>query len=89
MVSLTKDSLGYLYRDFSHDFVIPEHLTFNVYSAQVGPNTSFMKTVRKYDMHYHISSPCRPNEKPAEGSSREYQQLNRTQEMENPGRQDQ
>ena len=30
-----------------------------------------MITVRKYDTQYHISSPCRPNEKPAEGSIRE------------------
>ena len=27
-----------------------------------------MKTVRNYDTQYHISSPRRPNEKPAEGS---------------------
>ena len=71
MESLTGDSLGYLYRDFSHDFGVPEHLTFGGYSAQVGRNTLFMKTVRKYDTLYHISSPCRPNENPSEGSIRE------------------
>ena len=66
MESSTGDSLGYSCRDFSHDFGIPEHLTFDVYSAQVGRNTLFMKTVRKYDTQYHISSPRRPNENPAE-----------------------
>ena len=66
MVSSTGDSLGYLYRDFSHDFGIPEHLTFDGYSAQVSWNTLFMKTVRKYDTQYHILSPCIPNENPAE-----------------------
>ena len=49
MVPSTGDSLGYSYRDFSHDFGILEHLTFDDYSAQVGRNTLFMKTVRKYD----------------------------------------
>ena len=71
MVLSTGDSLGYLYRDFSHDFGIPEHLMFDGYSVQVGRNTLFMKTVRKYDTQYHISYSRRPNEKPAEGSIRE------------------
>ena len=59
--------MGYSYIDFSHDFGLPEHLTFDGYSAQVGQNTLFMKTVRKYDTQYHILSPRRTNEKPAEG----------------------
>ena len=67
MVLSTGESLRYLYRDFSHDFEIPEHLMFDGYSAQVGRNMVFMKTVRKYDTQYHISSPRRPNENPAEG----------------------
>ena len=75
MVSSTGESLGYLYRDFRHDFGIPEHLTFDGYSAQVGQNTLFMKTVRKYDTQYHISSPSRPNENPAEGSISELKKI--------------
>ena len=71
MVSSTGESLGYLYRDFSRDFGIPEHLKFDGYSAQVGRNTLFMKTVRKYDTQYHISSPSRRNKIPAEGYIRE------------------
>ena len=54
MVFSTGDSLGYSYRDFSHDFGIPEHLNFDGYSAQVGRNTLFMKTVRNYYTQYHI-----------------------------------
>ena len=60
--------MGYSCGYFSHDFGVPEHLTFDGYSAQVGRNTLFMKTVRKYDTQYHISSPCIPNENSAEGS---------------------
>ena len=68
IVSPTGDSLGYLYRDFIHDFGITEHLMSDACSAQVVQNTLFMKTVRKYDTQYHISGPRRPNENPAEGS---------------------
>ena len=63
--------MGYLYRECIHDFGILEHLTFDGYSAQVGRNTLFMKTVIKYDTQYHISSPRRPNEDPVEGSIRQ------------------
>ena len=65
----------YSYRDFSHDFGIPEHLAFYGFSAQVCRNTLFMETVRKYDTQYHISNPLRPNENPAEGSIRELKQI--------------
>ena len=68
MVSSTGYSLGYSYRDFSHDFGIPEHLKFDGYSAEVGRNVLFMKTDKKYDQQYHISIPRRLNENPDEGS---------------------
>ena len=70
MVLSIWESLGYSYIDFCHDFEIPEHLAFAGYSSQVGWNTLFMKTARNYDTQYHVSSPCRPNENPAEGSIR-------------------
>ena len=75
MEQSTGDSLRYSYRDFSHDFGIPEHLTFDGYSAQVGRNTLFMTNVRNYDIQYYISSPLRPNENPAEGSIRELKKV--------------
>ena len=46
MVSLTGESLRYSYTDFTHDFGIPEYLTFDGYSVQVSRNTLFTKTVR-------------------------------------------
>ena len=71
----TGDSLGYLYRDFSHDFGIPEHLLFDGYSAQVRRNTLFIKTVKKYYSQYHTSIPSRPSENPSEGSIRELKKI--------------
>ena len=67
MVLLTWDSMEYSHKDFSHDFGIIEHLTFDSYSAQVRLNTLFMKTVGKYDTQFHILSPYIPNKNPAEG----------------------
>ena len=65
------DSIGETLRSFSHDFGIPEHLTFDGAMAQVGKDTKFMKTIREYDIKHHISAPRRPNENPAEGQIRE------------------
>ena len=64
------DSIGYTLRDFCHDFGKPEHLTFDGHMAQKGSNTFFMKTIKKYHIDYHLSSPRRPNEQPAEGCIR-------------------
>ena len=65
MVSLTGESLVYFYRDFCHDFNIPEHMMFGGYYSQAGRNNLFMKMVRKYDTQYHVSSNCRTNENPS------------------------
>ena len=56
MKSSTWDSLEYSYRDFSHDFGIPENLTCYGYSSQVVWNKLFMRTVRKYDTQSRIVS---------------------------------
>ena len=61
------DSLG----DFVSDFGIPDHLTFDGAKVQVGNNTKFKKTIRKHDIKWHVSSPYRPNENPAESAIRE------------------
>ena len=53
------------------DFGAPEHLTFDGAQAQVGQHTPFMKTLRRYDIKYHVSSPRRPNENPAEATIHE------------------
>ena len=71
MLHATGDTIGQTLVDFSHDFGITEHLTFDGATAQVGRNTLFMKTIRKYQCAYHVSSPRRPNENPAEGAIRD------------------
>ncbi len=43
--SLKGDSLGHAYKDFCHAFGVPEHLTCDGYSSQVGTNTLFIKSV--------------------------------------------
>ena len=58
-------------KDFISDYGVPEHLTFDGALVQTGRNTEFMKTIKKYEIKHHISSPRRPNENPAEGSIRE------------------
>jgi hypothetical protein len=67
----TGDEIGHSLSNFIHDYGAPEHLTFDGAMAQVGPDTLFMKTVRRAEIKYHISAPRRPNENPAEGSIRE------------------
>ena len=66
----TGDSIGQSLTTFSNDFGVPEHLTFDGATAQVGRNTLFMKTLRKYHCNFCISSPQRPNENPAEAGIR-------------------
>ena len=57
--------------DFSHDFGVLEHLTFDGALAQTGKRTSFMKHIRKLDIQHHVSGPRRPNKNPAEATIRE------------------
>ena len=71
MYNTTGESIGESLRSFSHDFGVPEHLTFDGAMSQVGKDTKFMKTIREYDIKHHVSAPRRPNENPAEGQIRE------------------
>ena len=71
MIRATGDTIGQSYVDFSHDFGIPEHLTFDGAVAQTGKGTLFMKSIKKFDTQYHVSSPRRPNENPVESTVRE------------------
>ena len=65
------DTIGQALRDFSHDYGVPSHLTFDGASAQVGKDTLFMRTIKQYDIDYHVSGPRRPNENPAESTIHE------------------
>ena len=65
------DSVGNSLLDFIHEFGAPSMLTFDGAQNQFGKNTLFMKTLKEYRIPYHVSSPRRPNENPAEGMIRE------------------
>ena len=71
MTGATGDSIGYSLLNFAHEFGAPEELIFDGAQSQVGPNTLFMKTLRKLFIKYHVSLPRRPNENPSEGGIRE------------------
>jgi hypothetical protein len=58
-------------RLFTMDWGIPMKLTVDGAPENVGSKTEFMKQIRQYDIHLHISSPRQPNENPAEGVIRE------------------
>ena len=65
------DNIGDSLLSFIHDYGSPEHLTFDGFSSQVGKNTRFHQALRKYGIMFHVSSPRRPNENPAEGTIRQ------------------
>mgnify|MGYP003326537431 FL=1 len=71
MHSADGDSVGYTLSSFIHDYGKPSHLTFDGIPTQTGANTSFMKTIRRAQILYHVSQPYTPRENPAEGSIRE------------------
>ena len=71
MMAADGNTIGQSLMDFSHDFGVPEHLTFDGALAQTGKYTDFMKNIRRLNIDHHISGPRRPNENPAEASIRE------------------
>ena len=71
MPRATGDTIGQSLIDFSHDFGVTEHLTFDGAMAQVGKGTLFMKSIKRFDIAHHVSSPRRPNENPAESTIRD------------------
>jgi hypothetical protein len=58
-------------RKFTRDWGIPRKLTYDGAPEQIGQFTDFQKRIRLYDIDFHVSSPRRPNENPAEGVIRE------------------
>ena len=71
MEYMTGESLGITLKDFCHDFGVPEHLTLDGFSSQVGKRTTFMQVIRNNDIKIHVSEPYRPNQNPAESTIRE------------------
>lgn len=65
------EQVGNTLTSFLSDYGVPEHLTVDGASVQVGRNTPYTKIVRKHAIQLHVSTPRRPNENPAEGGIRE------------------
>ena len=62
---------GQALRQFIRDFGVPEKLTSDGASEQVGANTDFKKNVRKHGIEHHLSEPGRPQQNRAESVIRE------------------
>ncbi len=60
--NMTRDSIGQTLLDFIHDFGIPTTLTFDGHESQLGEGSVFMKTIRKYNIKFHMSEPWRPEQ---------------------------
>ena len=58
-------------KDFISDYGVSEHITFDGALVQTSRKTMFMQTIKKFEIKYHVLSPRRPDENPAEGSIRE------------------
>ena len=67
----TKSKAGDALKMFCRDYGIPEHLTFDGSKEQVNAGTTFMKTIRHYNVDHHISEPNLHNQNPVEGVIRE------------------
>ena len=55
--------LGETLDDFVHDFVAPEHPTFDGFQSQAGKNTKLFKNLRKYNIDHHVYAPQKPQRK--------------------------
>jgi hypothetical protein len=62
----TKAMAGAALRLFIPDFGVPEKLTSNGAAEQTGPNTEFMRNIRKYGIDHRLSEPHRPSQNRAE-----------------------
>ncbi|KAI2511683.1 Reverse transcriptase (RNA-dependent DNA polymerase) [Fragilaria crotonensis] len=69
MLKVNGNTVGDTLTQFIGDFGAPAHLTFDGASVQTGPRTRFMEAIHRYEIKYHVSGPCRPNENPAEQST--------------------
>ena len=53
--------IGQVYTDFTDDWGIPERITMDGYSLQVGRDAWLMKQIRKHEVKYHVSAPRKQN----------------------------
>ena len=66
MMNAKSETIANTLQDFANDFGVPEYLTCDGAPNQIGKHTTYMKRIRRYGIKYHVSSPRRPNENPAE-----------------------
>ena len=67
----SKSKAGDALKTFCQEFGIPHKLTFDGSKEQVKKGVTFMKTVKHYNIDYHIIEPDLHNQNPAEGVIRE------------------
>ena len=67
----SKAKAGQALREFCRDFGIPQKLTFDGSKEQTQKGTEFMKSIRQYNIDYHISEASLHNQNPVEGVIRE------------------
>ena len=69
------NKIGQSYKQFCHDYGLPDHLNFGGSISKVGNNTLFMKTINKYGTRYHVSIPRRLNKNPTKDAIREIKKM--------------
>ncbi len=67
----SKALAGDALKQFIADFGAMDEIVMDGAGKQVGKRTTMMKTVKKYDINYHITEPGRHNQNRAEGVIRE------------------
>ena len=67
----SKSKAGDALRVFCQEFGVPDRITMDGGSEQVGKHTEFMHQIRKHDIKYNITEPDRHNQNQAEGVVRE------------------
>ena len=65
------ENVGSSLCDFIFDYGVPDKLTYDGDTVQVGADTKFVDTIRRNHISTHILALYRPNENPTEGSIRE------------------
>ena len=60
-----KGKAGDAFKEFCGYFGVPENLNFDRLREQTCKGTTFMKTVRQYNIDYQISEPNLHNQNPA------------------------
>ena len=65
------ENVGFTLSDFVHEYGAPQKLTYDGAQVQRGSKTRFVDIIRRANIDYHVTSPRRPNENPAESAIRE------------------